>query len=113
MISLPYVTLRLCPAHHHGPVPQPSRVGDPRAVVESEAARVLQPPGAGIIDHLQHQSLGVQEDIQGQDLAQCAGVPGEKYLVTVTQKRVTVTRLLRHFVITTEQCNALYQTVVA
>ena len=62
-------------------------------MVEPQPARVLQPAGAGVVDQLQHESVGVQEEVNGQDLAQSAGVPGEYDLVTVTHKHVTVTRL--------------------
>ena len=92
---------------------QPGLVRDLGAVVEPQAAGVLQPPGAGVIDHLQHQGVGVQDEVQGQDLPWCAWVPGEHYLVTVRQKSATVTRLQRHLVITTEQGNASHQTVVS
>ena len=92
---------------------QPGLVGDLGAVVEPQAAGVLKPPGAGVIDHLQHQGVRVQDEVQGQDLPWCAGMPGEHYLVTVRQKSGTVTQLQRHLVITTEQGNAPHQAIVS
>ena len=59
MNFLPDVARHLRLAHYHGPVAQPGRVGDLRAVVEPQATWVLQPPGTGVINHLQQQSVEV------------------------------------------------------
>ena len=109
---LPDVALHLRAADQHGPLAQPGQVGDARAVVEPQAAGVLEPPRAGVVDHLEHEGLGVQAEVQGQHLAQGAGVPGKHHLVTVSQECPAVTRLQAHLVITTEQRDAPHQTVV-
>ena len=45
----------------------------------------LEPAGAGVVDDLEHDGGGGEGQVDRQQLAACAGVPGEQHLVTVTQ----------------------------